>query len=490
MTPTSFLPDVGAIERLPVLSRTGSVRVIHICALPEDTQGDTVIVVDRSHPVLGNRHVLKEKLDHEERARVIAAYRSDMDADFAVGGPMSKAVADIAAKVLAGQDVALACHCAPLPCHGDVIAERVRDLVAVRNSRSFHRDGVVPDDGTTFVFGSNLAGRHGKGAALLACDRFGARRGIGYGPTGKSYAIPTKDANLESLPIETIRRYVADFLTYARLYASQKFFVSRVGCGLAGYTDAEIAPLFSGAPLNCSFADSWWPFLSLPAVSLPTYAGIGSRETPPEILRLMSRVAMRLADRGYVLRSGGAAGADAAFEAGSGFASEIYLPWRGFNDHESPLFEPTADAFKLAANLHPNWSRLDERSRCLMARNGHQVLGLDLRSPVDFVVCWTPDGCETEAQRGHRTGGTGQAIALANRHDIPVFNLANPDALERIKARLDEVVDGGPALPASLRPAVNSLLDAFPGARVAYVRTFPSSHVKDAHALACQAHPA
>ena len=71
-----------------------------------------------------------------------------------------------------------------------------------------------------------------------------------------------------------------------------------------------------------------------------------------------------------------------------------------------------------------------------MARNSHQILGWDLRSPVDLVVAWTPDGAENEKERSHATGGTGQTIALASRWKIPVFNLARPDAMDRLGAFL------------------------------------------------------
>ncbi len=78
-----------------------------------------------------------------------------------------------------------------------------------------------------------------------------------------------------------------------------------------------------------------------------------------------------------------------------------------------------------------------------MARNSHQVLGADLKSPVDFVICWTPDGCETERQRVWETGGTGQAIALADRWGVPVVNLAHGKlALERLRKLVIEVKDG------------------------------------------------
>lgn len=102
-----------------------------------------------------------------------------------------------------------------------------------------------------FVFGSNLAGRHGKGAALYARQHYGAIYGNGvgrqgYGPLGSSYAIPTKDANLKTLPLDEIQHYVWEFLDYALNQMSQpvQFILTPIGCGLAGYTPKEILPLF------------------------------------------------------------------------------------------------------------------------------------------------------------------------------------------------------------------------------------------------------
>lgn len=108
-----------------------------------------------------------------------------------------------------------------------------------------------------FVFGSNLAGRHGKGAALCARQQHGAVYGVGVGRTGNAYAIPTKDEGLRTLPVESIRAYVNDFLTYAALHPDLSFTVTRIGCGLAGYMDADIAPLFKDAPPNCILPTGW-----------------------------------------------------------------------------------------------------------------------------------------------------------------------------------------------------------------------------------------
>ena len=96
--------------------------------------------------------------------------------------------------------------------------------------------------GEIFVFGSNLAGHHGGGAARLAYERFGAKWGTGVGMTGQCYAIPTMQGG-----VETIRPYVKDFIVYAKVHPEYKFWVTRIGCGIAGFKDREIAPLFADA---------------------------------------------------------------------------------------------------------------------------------------------------------------------------------------------------------------------------------------------------
>jgi len=108
-----------------------------------------------------------------------------------------------------------------------------------------------------FVFGSNLAGRHGKGSALVAKREHGAIYGVGEGPQGRSYAIPTKDHSLRVRPLEDIARSVERFKAFARNNLEITFDVCRVGCINAGYKDDEIAPLFADAPENCTLPEGW-----------------------------------------------------------------------------------------------------------------------------------------------------------------------------------------------------------------------------------------
>ena len=108
-----------------------------------------------------------------------------------------------------------------------------------------------------FVFGSNLAGRHGKGAALYARDNCGAKYGKGAGRTGMAYAIPTKGYKLETLPLHRIKRAVEDFIAYALAHPELQFQVTPIGTGLAGYSHEQIAPMFAGAPINCDLPQEW-----------------------------------------------------------------------------------------------------------------------------------------------------------------------------------------------------------------------------------------
>ena len=101
-----------------------------------------------------------------------------------------------------------------------------------------------------FVFGSNLAGRHGRGAALWARQHRDAIYGQSIGRQGNAYAIPTKDHQLRVLSLEAIRSHVAAFLAYARAHPNAQFELTPIGCGLAGYRPAQIAPLFADAPAN------------------------------------------------------------------------------------------------------------------------------------------------------------------------------------------------------------------------------------------------
>lgn len=149
------------------------------------------------------------------------------------------------------------------------------------------------------------------------------------------------------------------------------------------------------------------------------YAGIGSRETPKEIQELMTKLASTLESKEYILRSGGAPGADSAFEKGiiEEFNKEIYLPWKGFNGSNSPYydFQNIEEATKIAKKFHPRFDYLSRGAKKLISRNTYQVLGLDLNTPSEFIICWT--------EGGKLKGGTAQALRIAISLEIPIYNL-------------------------------------------------------------------
>lgn len=108
-----------------------------------------------------------------------------------------------------------------------------------------------------FVFGSNLAGRHGAGSALEARKNWGAEYGVGEGPTGQAYAIPTKDENLNPLSLTLIRMYVDRFLAYARQHPELTFRLVKIGCGLAGFAEVQIIPMFKESSANVVLPEGW-----------------------------------------------------------------------------------------------------------------------------------------------------------------------------------------------------------------------------------------
>lgn len=169
------------------------------------------------------------------------------------------------------------------------------------------------------------------------------------------------------------------------------------------------------------------------------YTGIGSRRTPKDICEKMTKVASSLAKAKWILRSGGAEGADSAFEVGVNLSvtniedvvykkaelKQIFLPWPNFNNKYSFYSSVCSNALQLAKKYHPAWNKLSQGAQKLHARNVYQVLGPDLNTLSKFVICWH-DG----------TGGTTQACRIAQDYDIPIINMINEDW----KSQLSEIL--------------------------------------------------
>lgn len=168
------------------------------------------------------------------------------------------------------------------------------------------------------------------------------------------------------------------------------------------------------------------------------YAGIGSQETPLVTLRFMRGLAHDLEDLGYTLRSGGAEGADSAFESGTTRANRrIYLPWQGFNGKTGIVIGHVPTYTEIARQHHPAWNKLSPGGKALHTRNVAQVLGFWPESQKsEFVVCWTPGGLGG--------GGTGQAIRIANAYSVPVYDIGNEERLEALFTMIENLPDAPP----------------------------------------------
>lgn len=149
------------------------------------------------------------------------------------------------------------------------------------------------------------------------------------------------------------------------------------------------------------------------------YSGVGSRNTPDDVLEAMTELATDLEEYGFTLRTGGALGADTAFLNGiktNPERVELYLPWKGYNGYSSPYTGVHPKVEQLASMYHPAWENCSQGARKLHGRNLHIVLGPNIAvpSPSLFMICYTPNA--------KATGGTGVAIAMADAHLIPVFD--------------------------------------------------------------------
>lgn len=154
------------------------------------------------------------------------------------------------------------------------------------------------------------------------------------------------------------------------------------------------------------------------------YAGVGSRKVQGQDADIQVAIAQRLQQHSYWLFSGEATGSDTNFHEGAGDRFTTFVTHHGSKG--IPMVYPILQqAEEIASKNHPAWNRLDTYARKLMSRNIHQVFGPWLNTPVDFVCCWTPDGCESHETRTRITGGTGLAITVASKANIPVVNTFN-----------------------------------------------------------------
>ena len=181
-------------------------------------------------------------------------------------------------------------------------------------------------------------------------------------------------------------------------------------------------------------------------ISQKYFAGIGSRSTPKHILDLMPKITKYLYSKNYILRSGGADGADTFFENGvpEDKEKQIFLPWKNFNKNPSLYYlnsliskENWDEAKKIASNFHPSYQYLKHGVKKLMTRNTFQVLGpnpLDPSQWSSLVVCYCPLDSD-----GNLKGGTAQALRIADYKGIKIYNLFVEEDLNKILEKIKNI---------------------------------------------------
>lgn len=184
------------------------------------------------------------------------------------------------------------------------------------------------------------------------------------------------------------------------------------------------------------------------------YTLIGSRETPKDIMHLMTRFATKACAFDYVGRSGGADGSDSCLEVGvnaylsleelpdsyGGRYMEVYLPWKDFNNRDSsvsgyytlPWLDNKFKAEQIASEIHPAWDRCSQGAKKLHTRNVYQLLGQDLNTPSRFVLCWAKPK-STDRKTEHVQGGTATAVKLGIDNGVEIINLYWEDQRKRVE---------------------------------------------------------
>lgn len=196
------------------------------------------------------------------------------------------------------------------------------------------------------------------------------------------------------------------------------------------------------------------------------YAGIGSRKITARISRIKIEFACCMALKGLKVNSGAADGSDTSYETGAKIAYDemckrypsrytygqyrhvmnVFLPWPGFNGRRGGKFagyieDVNPGAELITKNFHGNWEYLGQGARKMMSRNAMQALSFDLNSPVRFVSAYTDDGAKKSYDTSDKTGGTGQAIRIADHYDIPVYNMGNTKDLDKVTRWISEYSD-------------------------------------------------
>lgn len=328
--------------------------------------------VGRGTP-LGNPYSLQDGYSRDE---AVDLYRHHLEGEIERGNTeIIQAMRGLRA------DTPLVCSCAPKRCHAEVI----RDVWQAR---------FASERPLVFVFGSNLRGAHGKGAAEYAKNVFGAIPGVGEGLQGSSYGLPTKDERIQTRRLEDIALSVRRFLAVAGRHPELDFLVTRVGCGLAGYGDRHIGPLFARAPANCLLPDEWGQYRIPEGKKCLLVAGGRDFADAGLLDERLKRLTSRFSPGELVVLDGGADGAD-----------RLGGEWARSNGIEVKPFPAAWDDLDMPFAVRRK--RRDGAEYNAIA--GH-VRNLHMLMAADFVTAFW-DGVST---------GTKHTVTEAERHRLPL----------------------------------------------------------------------
>lgn len=266
------------------------------------------------------------------------------------------------------------------------------------------------------------------------------------------YNLPTKENYSQFSSLGKVRRSLLNLVDHLNSNDVQSIAIPPIGAGLGGLDVMNVLHLilYYLRRVERPIRIELYGFKIKPSVQmhivqnydleyreLDKYCGVGSRETDEAGEILITDLTKLLNYNGYTLSTGDAPkGADLMFWSAIKTGKFRFGPFGRKPKPNTIVVPPTNPVYdqarKIASIVHPAWNFLPEPYRELHARNVFQVMGKEISEPVEFLICWTPDGAERANQTTKKTGGTGTAIKVADRFGVPVFNLKREDALIRL----------------------------------------------------------
>lgn len=300
----------------------------------------------------------------------------------------------------------------------------------------FHPNKSIPNipDNWILVFGSNLAGNYGAGIPLEAVNYYGASPTVVDGINGNSYSIPVKDSKNNPIHISLVKKSIDKFKEYVRANPTVRFWITNIEADIPEYTTDRMASMFNGCGSNCSYPEDWKPY-----ITDRYYTVLPGRVIPIDMLERMREIGMLLATRGYTIRSSETDKIERAFSEGvdsvNGY-KDIWMP-KSILKHgnTNTIQQRHIDVVK---SVHPSYSLLNIELKTTFSRVAGQILGTDVSSRVDFIVCYSRIDLKKSIHVNYGSGVVEVAAAIASTYKIPLYNLFVEKDIEKL---LDSTVE-------------------------------------------------